>query len=287
MRAGGTRGSGADRLSRRVRTPSPAAQAARISSAACTGPVAEADVGRGAVGEGDLVDPRWLTRPCRAMIRRAARSGRRRRRRPSASRAPWGGRSRRRAARRARRAARAPSCAGRWRSTTGRPARRRLRGSRWRVMSGKAVSKQTIGPIRRPSPTFITICRAPRLRSSPAALPTEVAQPSSGAGRDVLAERDEPHLVVAVAGRAVRADQDRALVDAGLVGAPGVHVDQDVRRPSRGTGPRAAGRGRAGPRGRSRRCSRPRRSGRASCPASRRVSCSSRSNRRSGPCRRR
>lgn len=46
-------------------------------------------------------------------------------------------------------------------------------------MSGNALSKQTIGPIRRPSPTSITTCSVPCLRSSPAALPTEVAQPSS------------------------------------------------------------------------------------------------------------
>lgn len=44
-------------------------------------------------------------------------------------------------------------------------------------MSGNADSKQTIGPTRSPFPTFITTCSVPCLRSSPAALPTEVAQP--------------------------------------------------------------------------------------------------------------
>ncbi len=51
--------------------------------------------------------------------------------------------------------------------------------TRWRLMSGNAVSKHTIGPIRRPSPTAMTTCSEPRLRSSPAAFPTDVAQPSS------------------------------------------------------------------------------------------------------------
>ncbi len=46
-------------------------------------------------------------------------------------------------------------------------------------MSGNALSKHTIGPIRSPSPASITTCSEPLLRSSPAASPTEVAQPSS------------------------------------------------------------------------------------------------------------
>ena len=46
-------------------------------------------------------------------------------------------------------------------------------------MSGNAVSKHTSGPIRSPGPASITTCSVPRLRSSPAALPTDVAQPSS------------------------------------------------------------------------------------------------------------
>src|SRR4051794_10673724 len=111
-------------------------------------------------------------------------------------------------------------------------------------MSGKAVSKHTIGPIRSPCPTFITTCREPFLRSSPAAFPPPLRGPlpaalarrfadggrpaEQRARRDVLAEGDEPHLVVAFTGETVRPDEHRALVDAGLVGAPGVHVDQDV-----------------------------------------------------------
>lgn len=46
-------------------------------------------------------------------------------------------------------------------------------------MSGNADSKQTIGPTLSPWPTSITTCSEPCLRFSPAALPTEVAQPSS------------------------------------------------------------------------------------------------------------
>jgi hypothetical protein len=46
-------------------------------------------------------------------------------------------------------------------------------------MSGNADSKHTIGPMLSPCPTSITTCSVPRLRSSPAALPTEVAQPST------------------------------------------------------------------------------------------------------------
>ncbi len=46
-------------------------------------------------------------------------------------------------------------------------------------MSGNAVSKQINGPTRSPCPTLMTTCSVPCLRSTPAALPTEVAQPSS------------------------------------------------------------------------------------------------------------
>ncbi len=48
-----------------------------------------------------------------------------------------------------------------------------------RLRSGKAVSKQTSGPVRSPPEVSITTCRVPGCRSSPAARPTEVAQPSS------------------------------------------------------------------------------------------------------------
>ncbi|AGJ53598.1 basic proline-rich protein precursor [Streptomyces sp. PAMC 26508] len=51
------------------------------------------------------------------------------------------------------------------------------------------------------------------------------------AGRDVLTERHQAHLVVAVPGRPLRAHQHRRLEDprpAGGVRAPGVHVDQDI-----------------------------------------------------------
>lgn len=51
--------------------------------------------------------------------------------------------------------------------------------ARWRLMSGNADSKHTIGPVFSPWPTSITTCSVPCLRFSPAALPTEVTQPSS------------------------------------------------------------------------------------------------------------
>ena len=50
--------------------------------------------------------------------------------------------------------------------------------ARWRLMSGNAVSKQTSGPSRS-VPVSITTCWVPGLRSWPAALPTDVAQPST------------------------------------------------------------------------------------------------------------
>ncbi len=51
--------------------------------------------------------------------------------------------------------------------------------TRLRLMSENADSKHTIGPIRSPRPASITTCRVPCLRSSAAASPTEVAQPSN------------------------------------------------------------------------------------------------------------
>lgn len=63
-----------------------------------------------------------------------------------------------------------------WATMTCAPSRTSLR-----LMSGNAVSKQTSGPIRSPrapSGRVITTWRSPRSRSSPAALPTDVAHPS-------------------------------------------------------------------------------------------------------------
>lgn len=56
--------------------------------------------------------------------------------------------------------------------------------------------------------------------------------PQQGAGRDVLAERDQTHLVVAVPGRPVGAHQHRRLEDPRpprAVRLPGVHIDQQIR----------------------------------------------------------
>ncbi|GDY40371.1 hypothetical protein SANT12839_012530 [Streptomyces antimycoticus] len=62
-----------------------------------------------------------------------------------------------------------------WTTSIRAPSRARVR-----LMSGNADSKHTSGPIRREPGRFITTGSVPRWRSSPAALPTEVAQPSSG-----------------------------------------------------------------------------------------------------------
>lgn len=62
-----------------------------------------------------------------------------------------------------------------WTTSTRAPSR-----TRFRLMSGNADSKHTSGPIRRESGSVITTGFVPRWRSSPAAFPTEVAQPSNG-----------------------------------------------------------------------------------------------------------
>ena len=90
--------------------------------------------------------------------------------------------------------------------------------ARWRLMSGNADSKQTSGPIRS-VPVSITTWRVPRLRSSPAALPTEVAQPSTERSGMYSPKGTSRILSYVGAGHAVRADQLRGLGDAGAVGA--------------------------------------------------------------------
>ncbi|OMI34579.1 basic proline-rich protein precursor [Streptomyces sparsogenes DSM 40356] len=86
---------------------------------------------------------------------------------------------------------------------------------------------------QRPDPQAVRQPHHHPLRAPPAVLARGLAHRGGPAqqrpGRDVLAERHQPHLVVPLAGGAVRSHQDRTLVDPRPVAAPRVHIDQQVR----------------------------------------------------------